>query len=85
MEGTIMLMPASEAWKKVEESIADDMQKIEDAVDEAIRDRKATATVDRRVIKSEAVQEKLTMLGYRFGEDAYHAYIHFSHEDQGSK
>ena len=80
-----MLMPASEAWKKVEESIADDMQKIEDAVDEAIRDRKATATVDRRVIKSEAVQEKLTMLGYRFGEDAYHAYIHFSHEDQGSK
>lgn len=85
MEGTIMLMPASEAWKRVEDNIASDMRIIEEDVEKAIRDRKATATVDRRVIKSEAVQEKLTMLGYRFGEDAYHAYIHFSHEDQGSK
>lgn len=78
MEGTIMLMSASEAWKKVEKSIEDDLQKIEDAVDEAIKRKSGYATVPKEVVQSEAVKGKLRGLGYKFDDDGYRAFIYFS-------
>ena len=77
-----MLMPASEAWKKVEESIADDMQKIEDAVDEAIKRKNGYATVPKEVMQSQAVWEKLRKLGYRWNDDGYKVCIYFSPDDK---
>lgn len=82
MEGTIMLMPASEAWKRVEDLIADDLKKIEEAVEEAIRDECPYAEVDSRLMRSEAVKEKLEKLGYRWNHDPYRIKLYFSPKDE---
>lgn len=77
-----MLMPASEAWKKVEKSIADDLRKINDAVEKAIRDKCPYAEVDSSLMRSEAVKEKLKKFGYRWNYDPYRIKLYFSPENQ---
>ena len=77
-----MLMPASEAWKRVEDLIADDLEKINDAVEKAIRDECPYAEVDSRLIRSEAVKEKLEKLGYRWNHDPNRIKLYFSPENK---
>lgn len=78
-----MLMPASEAWKKVENEIASDLKQIEEAVEDAIKRKSGHATVKTEIIESDAVQQKLKSLGYRWKEGMFNkSTIYFSHENQ---